>query len=146
MRTSLTTSRIQPSFVAAASHCPMQKELVACDGRLHGSVPLTGQALHWVLQHDHPCSTSMSDCTPAAPCRGLYELGQYSFQGVYKGSKGLTFSKFSDKGCGMSAVLIILALEWFLFMGLAYYLEQVLSSGGGQPGAAGLQHGVALVT
>lgn len=70
--------------------------------------------------------------------RGLYELGQYSFLGVYKGSKGLTFSKFSDKGCGMSAVLIILTLEWFLFMGLAYYLEQVLSSGGGRGGRGGV--------
>ncbi len=78
--------------------------------------------------------TSAATLLPAH--RGLYELGQYSFLGVYKGSKGLTFSKFSDKGCGMSAVLIILTLEWFLFMGLAYYLEQVLSSGAGR-GARG---------
>jgi hypothetical protein len=70
------------------------------------------------------------------PRRALYEFGQYSFLAVYRDSTGLNFSNFSDKGNGMSAVFAILIIEWFVFMGLAYYLEQVLSSGGRPGGRA----------
>lgn len=43
----------------------------------------------------------------------------------------MNWSNFRDKGNGMTAVFVILILEWFLFMGLAYYLEQVLATGNG---------------
>jgi hypothetical protein len=69
--------------------------------------------------------------TPPPPRRGLYELGQYAFLGTYKDSPGMNWSNFRDKDNGMTAVFVILIVEWFVFMGLAFYLEQVLSSGNG---------------
>lgn len=53
-------------------------------------------------------------------CRGLYEFGEYSFLGVYRNTAGFTNESFNDKGNGMAAVLIILLLEWFIFVPLAW--------------------------
>ncbi|KIZ06631.1 hypothetical protein MNEG_1315 [Monoraphidium neglectum] len=63
--------------------------------------------------------------------RGLFELGEYSFLAVYRDSYGMKFSNLSDPKNGLVAVYIILALEWWVFMGLAWYLEQVFASGTG---------------
>ncbi|KAI8472690.1 MAG: P-loop containing nucleoside triphosphate hydrolase protein [Monoraphidium minutum] len=63
--------------------------------------------------------------------RGLYELGEYSFIGVYRGSAGMTWADLADPRNGMGKVFIILAAEWWGFMALAWYLEQVFASGTG---------------
>eukprot|EP00951_Prasinocladus_malaysianus_P006142 scaffold43498_cov24-Prasinocladus_malaysianus.AAC.1 len=44
----------------------------------------------------------------------------------YQGTAGLTFAKFGDEGNGMLEVLVIMLVEFPVFMALAWYLEQVL--------------------
>ncbi|KAL6775733.1 ABCA3A [Auxenochlorella protothecoides x Auxenochlorella symbiontica] len=63
--------------------------------------------------------------------RGLWEMGTYAFRGAYKNSGGMTWSSLSDPGNGSTAVLIIFAVEWVVFLVLAWYFEQVIPSGVG---------------
>eukprot|EP01023_Acetabularia_acetabulum_P005392 TRINITY_DN12195_c0_g1_i1.p1 TRINITY_DN12195_c0_g1~~TRINITY_DN12195_c0_g1_i1.p1 ORF type:complete len:655 (+),score=81.99 TRINITY_DN12195_c0_g1_i1:604-2568(+) len=63
--------------------------------------------------------------------RGLYEFSEYSFLGTYKNSNGLEFENLSDDRNGMTRVWIYFIVEWFVFMVLAWYLQQVLDSGTG---------------
>ncbi|KAI9174610.1 hypothetical protein LWI28_020100 [Acer negundo] len=62
--------------------------------------------------------------------RGIYEFGQYSFRGNYLGIDGMTWANLSDSGNGMREVLIIMAVEWLVVLFVAYYVDQVVSSGG----------------
>ncbi|TXG50445.1 hypothetical protein EZV62_022969 [Acer yangbiense] len=62
--------------------------------------------------------------------RGLYEFGQYSFRGNYLGIDGMRWPNLSDSGNGMREVLIIMAVEWLVVLFVAYYIDQVVSSGG----------------
>jgi hypothetical protein len=68
---------------------------------------------------------------PFSLYRGLWEFSQYSFIGNYKGTKGMEWTNLSDSQNGMKVVLSIMAVEWALFLLLAYYLDQVLVSGSG---------------
>ncbi|GAB4822597.1 hypothetical protein N2152v2_009643 [Parachlorella kessleri] len=63
--------------------------------------------------------------------RGLFEIAQYSFRGVYQSSVGLTWSKLDDPANGIVTVMIIFAVEWALFLLFAWYLEQVTNTGVG---------------
>lgn len=63
--------------------------------------------------------------------RGLYEFSQYAFIGNYKGSSGMRWSNLNDPENGLKQVLGVLAVEWFLFLPLAYYLDQVVVLGSG---------------
>ncbi|GBF88379.1 ABC transporter A family member protein [Raphidocelis subcapitata] len=63
--------------------------------------------------------------------RGLFEFGEYAFLAVYRNGYGMALRNLNDPGNGMIAVWIILAAEWPVFMGLAWYLEQVFASGTG---------------
>lgn len=63
--------------------------------------------------------------------RGLYEFSQYAFIGNYKGSSGMRWSNLSDPKNGLKQAMTILAIEWLLFLLLAYYLDQVVVSGSG---------------
>lgn len=58
--------------------------------------------------------------------RGLYEFSNYAFMGNYQGTAGMTFSRFGDEGNGMVEIIVILLIEFPIFMCLAWYLEQVL--------------------
>jgi ABC-type transport system involved in multi-copper enzyme maturation permease subunit len=57
--------------------------------------------------------------------RGLYEMSGYAFYASYQGTGGLTFADFSDDANGMPEILIIMTVEFLVFMALAWYLEQV---------------------
>ena len=61
--------------------------------------------------------------------RGLYELSQYSFNGNYMGTHGMRWENLKDGANGMTEVLIIMAVEWVVVLLLAYYVDQILSSG-----------------
>ncbi|KAF3781959.1 hypothetical protein EJ110_NYTH21079 [Nymphaea thermarum] len=63
--------------------------------------------------------------------RGLYELGQYSFIGQYMATKGMQWEDLNRSGNGMKAVLVIMIVEWFILLPVAYYLDQVVSAGSG---------------
>lgn len=67
--------------------------------------------------------------TACVPCRGLWELGQYSFQASYQDETGMAFEDIDSDGNGMLTVWITFILQWPVFMALAWYLEQVLDSG-----------------
>ena len=64
-------------------------------------------------------------------CRGLWELGQYSFRATYQDSVGMTFADINRDGTGMGIIWVIFIVEWAVFLVLAWYLEQVLSSATG---------------
>ncbi|PIN20632.1 Lipid exporter ABCA1 [Handroanthus impetiginosus] len=61
--------------------------------------------------------------------RGLYEFSQYSFNGNYMGTPGMRWKDLSNSDNGMREVLIIIAVEWIVVLGVAYYADQVVSSG-----------------
>jgi ABC-type multidrug transport system ATPase subunit len=63
--------------------------------------------------------------------RGLYEFAQYAFKAGYGNGDGLSFGNINDGFNGMSVAMGIMAVEWAIFLVLAWYLEQVLSSGTG---------------
>mmetsp|Transcript_40231 Transcript_40231/g.119957 ORF Transcript_40231/g.119957 Transcript_40231/m.119957 type:complete len:1026 (-) Transcript_40231:846-3923(-) len=63
--------------------------------------------------------------------RGLYEIGQYAFLGVYRGTTGMQFDDLTASGNGMLPVWGIFIVEAFLFMLLGWYFEQVIASGNG---------------
>ncbi|KDD75805.1 hypothetical protein H632_c492p1, partial [Helicosporidium sp. ATCC 50920] len=63
--------------------------------------------------------------------RGLFEISAYAYRADYTGRGGLTWASLSDPGCGMTAVLVILAVEWVVFLVLAWYFEQIFAMGVG---------------
>lgn len=63
--------------------------------------------------------------------RGLYELGQYSFNASFLGTKGMQWGNLNDQGNGIKEIFIIMAVEWFVFLVAAYYIDQVKSPGTG---------------
>lgn len=73
----------------------------------------------------------MATVSQYVTCRGLWELGQYSFRASYQDSIGMTFSDISRDGTGMGTIWIIFIVEWAIFLSLAWYLEQVLSNATG---------------
>ena len=58
--------------------------------------------------------------------RGLYELAQYSFKGDQMGTSGMQWRDLNDRQNGMKDVLIIMFVEWLVFLPVAYYLDKVL--------------------
>jgi len=57
-------------------------------------------------------------------------MGEYAFLAVYRSSYGMSLSDLYAKGNGMLEAWLILAVEWVIFMALAWYLEQVSECGG----------------
>jgi hypothetical protein len=104
-----------------------------------GALQRPSACAHAHVTHMHTLSHTHSLSPPHTPpphthiatTRGLFELGEYSFLAVYRDSYGMKFSNLSDPKNGLVAVYIILALEWWVFMGLAWYLEQVRGWRGG---------------
>ncbi|XWS51101.1 hypothetical protein CRYUN_Cryun12cG0147500 [Craigia yunnanensis] len=64
--------------------------------------------------------------------RGLYEFGQYSFRGNYMGTDGMRWGDLSDSTNGLTEVMIIIFVEWLVVLFVAYYVDQVSSSGAGK--------------
>lgn len=64
--------------------------------------------------------------------RGLYEFSQSSFTGDTMGTHGMRWGDLSDSTNGMTEVLIIMLVEWVLAIFVAYYTDQVFSSGSGK--------------
>ncbi|XP_059641413.1 ABC transporter A family member 7-like [Cornus florida] len=63
--------------------------------------------------------------------RGLYEFATYSFSGNYMGTDGMRWGNLSDGNNGMREIFIIMFVEWLVVLFVAYYLDQVVSSGSG---------------
>ncbi|MCD7455439.1 Phospholipid-transporting ATPase abca7 [Datura stramonium] len=61
--------------------------------------------------------------------RGFYEFSQYAFKGDYMGTDGMRWKDLSDRKNGMKEVLIIMLVQWLVFLFLAYYVDQIVSSG-----------------
>ncbi|KAF3781963.1 ABC transporter A family member 3 [Nymphaea thermarum] len=64
--------------------------------------------------------------------RGVYELLQYSLEGHYKGTWGMSWKNLSDNENGMKIVLIIMAAEWLIMLPITYYLDQISFLGKGK--------------
>jgi hypothetical protein len=78
-----------------------------------------------LLDQQSPAAIWLELIPAFALYRGLYEMSGYAFYANYQGSVGLTFGKFSDDANGMPEILAIMIVEFFVFMALAWYLEQV---------------------
>lgn len=63
--------------------------------------------------------------------RGLYELGQYSFLGDSMGTHGMRWENLGDGMNGMKEIMIIMFVEWLIVLPIAFYVDQVVSSGSG---------------
>jgi len=59
--------------------------------------------------------------------RGIYEFAQSSIHGI-----GIQLQDLSDSDNGMKEVLIIMSAEWVILMFVAYYIDQVNSTGNGK--------------
>ncbi|KAK8930484.1 ABC transporter A family member 7 [Platanthera zijinensis] len=59
--------------------------------------------------------------------RGLYELGQYASNGNLTGTSGMHWENLGDSVNGMKDVLLITAIEWLVFLLLAYTLDRLSS-------------------
>lgn len=61
--------------------------------------------------------------------RGLYEFANYATLAQNLGTSGMTWGSLNDDRNGLSAVLIIIFIEWIVLLPLAYYLDQLSSLG-----------------
>ncbi|PHT47857.1 ABC transporter A family member 7 [Capsicum baccatum] len=61
--------------------------------------------------------------------RGLYEFAEYAFHGNLMGTDGMRWKDLSDGKNGMKEILIIMIVQWLVFLVLAYYIDQISSSG-----------------
>jgi len=62
--------------------------------------------------------------------RGWLEYKEYAQQSAYRGTPGLQWSDLSsDPMCGMGTVMVVMVIEWPVFLLFALYLDQVLDSG-----------------
>ncbi len=64
--------------------------------------------------------------------RGLYEFAQFSSGLSNLRTDGMRWKDLSDGVNGMKEVLIIMFAEWIVVLLLAYYINQVLSTGSGK--------------
>ncbi|PWA77372.1 ABC2-like protein [Artemisia annua] len=62
---------------------------------------------------------------------GLYDFSQYAFTGNYMGTDGMRWRDLSDSNNEMRHVLIIMVVEWLMVFFIAYYIDQVVTSGTG---------------
>lgn len=61
--------------------------------------------------------------------RGLYEFAFFSVTGKIIGTSGMQWGDLTDSTNGMGEILIIMLFEWIVVLLIAYYIDQVLSSG-----------------
>lgn len=61
---------------------------------------------------------------PLALYRGLFEFAEYAFQGAYNKTYGMTLRNLRDPGNGLIQVMIILAIEWAVFLFIYFVLER----------------------
>jgi len=64
--------------------------------------------------------------------RGLYEFGQSATSGSNSRTNGMRWQDLSDSANGMKEVLIIMFAEWIIVLFVAYYIDQVSSTGSGK--------------
>ncbi|MED6111649.1 hypothetical protein PIB30_054151 [Stylosanthes scabra] len=64
--------------------------------------------------------------------RGLYEFADYVTVGNSSGTFGMRWQDLNDSTNGMKQILIIMSIEWIVFVFVAYYLDQVSSSASGR--------------
>jgi hypothetical protein len=61
--------------------------------------------------------------------RVLYEFAQSATSGSNSGTDGMRWQDLSDNTNGMKEVLIIMFAEWIVVLFVAYYIDQVFSTG-----------------
>ncbi|CAL5441476.1 unnamed protein product [Camellia sinensis] len=63
--------------------------------------------------------------------RMLYEFSKYALQGSDTNAGGMKWKDLNDSTNGMKELLIIMVVEWFVLLFVAYYVDQVISSRSG---------------
>jgi len=78
--------------------------------------------------------TLISLVPPFLLYRGCFELAYYATNGVYMGIEGMSWEDMTtDPRNGMNDLMLIMVLEWALFLALTLYLDTVLDTGVGIP-------------
>lgn len=90
------------------------------------------------LFNSETVSTAVKNAITAIPVwsfyRGWLEYVEYSQQAAFRGTPGLQWADLSsDPRCGMGTVMLIMFIEWPIFLAIAAYLDQVLDTGYGLP-------------
>ena len=96
----------------AAEHCNVKPPVFPCV--CHASHNLNGPSI--------------------VQCLGFRVNAQTSVLDPVQSGKGLSFSNLNDGFNGMSVAMGIMAIEWALFLVLAWYFDQVLYTGEGNAG------------
>ncbi|XP_031488370.1 ABC transporter A family member 7-like [Nymphaea colorata] len=126
--------QIMLAFLASSVFSDVKTATVVCYIYVFGSGFL-GMGLFQVFVEDETFPRKwvvVMELIPAFSLyRGLYELGQHSFIGQYMATKGMQWEDLNRSGNGMKAVLVIMIVEWFILLPVAYYLDQVVSAGSG---------------
>lgn len=93
---------------------------------------LLGQLLLVLLMERNVFYVKFLELIPAfGAYRVYYEMAEYSFRAAFRNSEGLTWSTLSDAKNDVDIMFLIFIIEWPLFLAVAWYLEQVVSSGTG---------------
>ncbi|XP_056686472.1 ABC transporter A family member 12 isoform X3 [Spinacia oleracea] len=64
--------------------------------------------------------------------RGVYEFQKYATFAKNGAGVGMQWQNLNDPGNGIKKAMVIMITEWKIMLSLAYYLDQVLSSGSGR--------------
>ncbi|XP_047973696.1 ABC transporter A family member 7-like [Salvia hispanica] len=126
--------QVSLAFLLAGLFSNMKTATVVGYMMLFGTGFLGGYLFHYFLEDSSfpKAGIIAMELYPGfALYRGLYEFAQYSFAGNSMGTDGMRWNDLSDGKNGMREVMIIIALEWFIVVGVAYYVDQVVSSGRG---------------
>lgn len=65
--------------------------------------------------------------------RGLYELAEFATEAGTVGTVGMRWEDLRDSKSGMREILIIMFVEWFVLIFIAYNLDKVTSVSGKGP-------------
>lgn len=63
--------------------------------------------------------------------RAFYEFSKYGTTAFDMGTYGMRWQILSDSASGLREILIIMSVEWFIFLTVGYYADHVLASGSG---------------
>ncbi|KAL2614026.1 hypothetical protein R1flu_025718 [Riccia fluitans] len=127
--------QIALSFITATLFQNSRTATVCCYIYVFGS-GLLGQYFFSFYLEDKDVSRSWIFSLELLPAfslyRGLYEIQDYATMANTLGIRGMQWENLNEEKNGLKTVFVIQSVEWFVFLVIAVYLDQVmLASGSG---------------
>ncbi|GMH31525.1 hypothetical protein Nepgr_033368 [Nepenthes gracilis] len=126
--------QVSLSFLAAAFFSNIRTVSVVCLVATLVAV-LAGNFIFNPLLKDPSCPSEWIFAMELFPFfslfRGLYEFEQYAIRANKVGAEGMRWKDLTDSMNGMREVIIIMIIECLAVIFIAYYVDQVVSSGSG---------------